>query len=73
LSVVWDYVLEAVAEQPSIQNLISTPIIGAVVGEPFHRWSVAILRQGRLNLGEKALVSFLNPACVTNDGYRAPE
>lgn len=72
-SVVWEYVLEAAAEQPSIQDLISTPFIGAVVGELFHRWSVAILKKGRLNLGEKALVFFLNPSYVINNGYRAPE
>jgi hypothetical protein len=72
-SVVWEYVLEAAAEQPSIQDLISTPFIGAVVGELFHRWSVAILRKGKLNLGEKALVFFLNPSYVINNGYRAPE
>ncbi|MHB8797754.1 MAG: DUF3943 domain-containing protein [Thermoanaerobaculia bacterium] len=72
-SVVWEYVLEAAAEQPSIQDLISTPFIGAVVGELFHRWSVAILRRGSLNLGEKALVFLLNPSYVINNGYRAPE
>jgi hypothetical protein len=72
-SVMWEYLFEAVAEQPSIQDLITTPIMGAVVGELFHRWTVRILRKGHLNFGEKALVFFLNPSYVINNGYRAPE
>ena len=72
-SVMWEYVIESFAEQPSIQDLIATPIMGSVVGELFHRWSVAILRKGRLNFGQKALVFFLNPSYVINNGYRPPE
>jgi Domain of unknown function (DUF3943) len=72
-SVMWEYVLESWAEQPSIQDLISTPLIGAVVGELFHRWSMAIIKKGKLNFGQKALVFFLNPSYVINNGYRPPE
>ena len=72
-SMVWEYVLEAAAEQPSIQDLVSTPIMGAALGELFHRWSIAILRKGKLSFGEKALVFLLNPSYVINNGYRAPE
>lgn len=72
-SVMWEYLFEAIAEQPSIQDLITTPIMGAVLGELFNRWTVAILRQGRLNFGEKVLVFFLNPSYVINNGYRPPE
>ena len=72
-STLWEYVLEAVAEQPSIQDLILTPVAGSLVGELFNKWSLGILRKGNLNLGEKVLVFFLNPAYVVNNGYRAPE
>lgn len=72
-SVMWEYALESFAEQPSIQDLVATPFIGAVVGELFHRWSVAIVRKGNLNLGQKILVFLLNPAWVINNGYRPPE
>jgi hypothetical protein len=72
-SVMWEYVLESFAEHPSIQDLVATPFIGAVVGELFHRWSVAIVRKGDLNLGQKILVFFLNPSYVINNGYRPPE
>lgn len=71
-SFLWEYVLESWAEQPSVQDLVSTPIIGSVLGELFHRWSVSLLRKGRLNLGKKALVFFLNPSYVINNGYRPP-
>jgi Domain of unknown function (DUF3943) len=71
-TVMWEYVIEAWAEQPSIQDLITTSIMGAALGELFHRWSVAILRKGRLNFGQKALVFFLNPSYVINNGYRPP-
>lgn len=72
-SVLWEYVLEAAAEQPSIQDLASTPIMGAALGEALHRWSISILKKGRLNFGEKVLVFLLNPSYVINNGYRAPE
>lgn len=72
-SVLWEYVLEAAAEQPSIQDLVSTPIMGAALGEALHRWSISILRKGRLSFGEKVLVFVLNPSYVINNGYRAPE
>lgn len=72
-SVLWEYVLEAAAEQPSIQDLVSTPFIGAALGEVLHRWSISILKKGRLSFGEKVLVFVLNPSYVINNGYRAPE
>lgn len=72
-SVLWEYVLEAAAEQPSIQDLVSTPFIGAALGEVLHRWSISILKRGRLSFGEKVLVFVLNPSYVINNGYRAPE
>ncbi len=72
-STFWEYVVEALAEQPSIQDLFITPVIGSLLGELFNRWSLHILRSGRLNLGEKALVFFINPGYVINNGYRRPE
>ena len=60
----WEHAPNPWAEQPSIQDLITTSIMGAALGELFHRWSVAILRKGHLNFGQKALVFFLNPSYV---------
>lgn len=72
-STFWEYVVEALAEQPSIQDLFITPVIGSLLGELFNRWSLHILRSGRLNLAEKALVFFINPGYVINNGFRRPE
>ena len=72
-STFWEYVVEALAEQPSIQDLFITPVIGSLLGELFNRWSLHILRSGRLNLAEKALVFFINPGYVMNNGVRRPE
>lgn len=72
-STFWEYVVEALAEQPSIQDLFITPVIGSLLGELFNRWSLHILRSGRLNFGEKALVFFINPGYVINNGFRRPE
>jgi hypothetical protein len=72
-STFWEYVIEAWAEQPSIQDLFITPVIGSLLGELFNRWSLHILRSGRLNLAEKALVFFINPGYVINNGFRRPE
>ena len=35
-SCVWEYVIEGLAERPSIQDLIVTPIGGVIIGEPIH-------------------------------------
>ena len=72
-STLWEYVIEALAEQPSIQDLFITPVVGSLLGELFHNWSLHILRSGHLNFGEKVLVFFINPAYVVNNGYRRPE
>jgi hypothetical protein len=72
-STLWEYAIESVAEQPSIQDLVITPIAGSLVGEVFHQLSLEILKKGNLNFGQKVLVFFLNPSWVINNGFRAPE
>lgn len=72
-STLWEYAIESVAEQPSIQDLVITPIAGSLVGEVFHQLSLEILKKRNLNFGQKVLVFFLNPSWVINNGFRAPE
>ncbi|MBK9064691.1 MAG: DUF3943 domain-containing protein [Acidobacteria bacterium] len=72
-STLWEYAIESVAEQPSIQDLVITPIAGSLLGEVFHQLSLEILKKGNLNFGQKVLVFFLNPSWVINNGFRAPE
>lgn len=72
-TLMWEYVIEAVAEQPSIQDLFMTPIAGSLLGELFHQVSLGIVKKGNLNFGQKVLVFLLNPSWVINNGFRAPE
>ncbi len=69
-SLLWEFVIEAVAEQPSIQDLIFTSNLGSVFGELSHR---AVLRMGRNGFSpfEKILTTLINPSYVLNNGFRA--
>ncbi len=68
LSAQWEYVFEAVAERPSIQDLVITPVAGTIYGELTHRLTLK-LRQGNVSLGDKVLMTVLNPAHVLAHGY----
>ncbi len=65
----WEYVIEAFVEQPSIQDLVITPVAGILLGELFHfftlRW-----RDNGFTTGEKIGTALLNPFYVLNNGYR---
>ena len=68
----WEYGLEAFAEKPSIQDLIVTPIIGALIGEKFYEWDKEIrAKDGELlnskRLGSTALF-LMNPAGEISKG-----
>ncbi len=68
----WEYGFEALAEIPSIQDLILTPVIGALLGELFYTWEMKIRENGGTLMGSKKLGSLamvlLNPAGSISDG-----
>jgi hypothetical protein len=68
-SLLWEYVVEAVAEQPSIQDLLFTSNLGSIIGELSHRATIRIGRNG-FSTFEKILTTFINPAYVLNNGYK---
>lgn len=68
-STFWEYVIEGVAERPSIQDLIVTPVTGYFVGEIIHKATINMRRKG-FNFLEKVVVLILNPMYVANNGYR---
>jgi hypothetical protein len=70
LSAQWEYIFEAVAERPSIQDLVVTPVAGWALGELTHRMSNK-MRQGRVTLLEKIAMTALNPADVLTHGYKS--
>lgn len=61
----WEYGMEAFAEVPSIQDLIITPTIGALLGEAFIHWEQKIEQNGGKLLGSETLGSvamgFMDP------------
>jgi hypothetical protein len=67
-SFIWEYFIEATAEKPSIQDLIVTPIAGAILGESTHRLTMYMRRNG-FNFFEKVFVLIFNPSFVFNNGF----
>jgi hypothetical protein len=65
----WEYFLEAINEQPSINDLISTPVAGIALGELSHLATKRMLRGG-LTTWEKIAVTVINPFYVINNGYK---
>lgn len=68
LSAQWEYAFEAVAEQPSIQDLIITPTTGSVLGEIVHRMTLAMKKNGT-SVFEKAFILLANPTHVVMEGW----
>ncbi|MCX6220563.1 MAG: DUF3943 domain-containing protein [Bacteroidia bacterium] len=69
-SMLWEYVTEAFFEQPSIQDLIVTPITGIVFGELAHRATIRMGRNG-FKWYEKGLIILINPMYVLNNGFKS--
>ena len=67
-SCIWEYVIEGVAERPSIQDLIVTPIFGALLGEPIHLATMSMRKNG-FGFFEKVFVLVFNPVFVINNGF----
>jgi len=68
LSTLWEYGAEALAEPVSIQDLIVTPIAGALVGEYlFEPWRASIRAQARpLGLADQIVLAVTDPLGVVN-------
>jgi Domain of unknown function (DUF3943) len=68
-SMMWEYLVESGFEQPSIQDMIVTPIAGALLGELFNFASVRMSRNG-FKWYEAAFVSVFNPMFAINNGFK---
>jgi hypothetical protein len=69
-SLLWEYGWEAGMEQPSIQDMISTPLAGILVGELSHYATVKMSENG-FRWYETILVCIINPAYIINNGVKA--
>lgn len=65
---VWEYIVEAGLEQPSIQDLIVTPLAGIAVGELIHFGTMRMARNG-FKWYEAVVVTIINPMFILNNGY----
>jgi hypothetical protein len=68
-SAFWEYVIEGMAEKPSLQDLIVTPIFGTLLGEASHMATISMRRNG-FNWLEKITVIIINPFYAVNNGFR---
>ena len=67
-SFIWEYLIEGMAERPSTQDLIITPVVGSILGEATHIVTMSMRRNG-FNFFEKVFVLLLNPMFVINNGF----
>lgn len=68
-STLWEYVIEASEERPSIQDLIVTPIGGSLFGELAHFATMRMVKNG-LTWYEFIAVIIINPAFILNNGFK---
>jgi hypothetical protein len=68
LSTQWEYIFEALAERPSIQDLVITPVAGSLLGELTHRTALRLKRNGTTPLERVALL-VINPMHVLFAGF----
>ncbi len=66
---VWEFLLEGAIEQPSVQDLMVTPIAGTLLGELFHLATMRMSRKG-FTWYEKAFVCVFNPAFAVHNGFK---
>ena len=64
----WEYVIEAVAERPSMQDIMITPVTGSIVGEMTHRVTMKVKANGT-TFPEKLLLLVINPMNILFSGF----
>lgn len=65
----WEYLYEGMAEQPSIQDLIVTPVVGSILGEVIHQTTLSMKSNG-YSIWEAVFVTIFNPMDVIQNGYK---
>ncbi len=65
----WEYLYEGAAEQPSIQDLIVTPVVGSILGELIHQ-ATSSMKSNGYSIWEAAFVTIFNPMEVIQNGYK---
>jgi hypothetical protein len=68
-STLWEYVIEATEERPSIQDLITTPIGGSLLGELVHFVTMRMIKNG-FTWYETIFVIVFDPTFILNNGFK---
>lgn len=68
-SLVWEYIAEGGLEQPSIQDIVVTPVVGSLLGELIHYGTLKMSRNG-FTWYEKTFVCIFNPMFAINNGFK---
>jgi hypothetical protein len=68
-ALIWEYGWEAGIEQPSIQDLITTPLCGILWGELSHVATISMSKHG-FKWYEIAIICAINPAYAINNGFK---
>lgn len=68
-SLLWEYGWEAGMEQPSIQDLFTTPLTGILIGELSHVATIKMSKNG-FKWYEVALVCIINPIFAINNKFK---
>jgi hypothetical protein len=69
-SAIYEYVIAGGTQQPSINDLIVTPVLGSLLGEGIYQLKKKILRDPHLNFFEKAVLTITDPFEVFYYGFR---
>lgn len=69
MSVWWEYAVESIAEHPSTQDLLVTPVAGSLMGEAVHQLTLAWLKDDDASIIQKIIVFVLNPTHVVLVGF----
>ena len=67
-SFIWEYIIEGVAERPSAQDILITPVVGSMLGEATHLLTMSMRKNG-FNFFEKVFVILFNPMFAINNGF----
>jgi len=69
MSTGFEYFIESWSEQPSINDLILTPVVGSILGEGIFLATQEMRKDG-FTTAEKIVVTVINPMYVFQNGYR---
>jgi Domain of unknown function (DUF3943) len=68
MSTAFEYFIESWDEQPSMTDLIVTPVVGSIYGELVYR-ATQNMRQDGFTKGEKIILTIINPLYVIQNGF----